>query len=722
MNETYSHILDSAASLHIPDDLNLIPLVRERLNQRRTIMQTLRARPALAILFAILALLLFSGAAYAIGRLTGYIPSVGLIDQSTPLRVLAEPVTVTRDGIALTVEQVVLSADKTVVIVKIEGVPMEAYPNTENDPGCIGTANLQLPDGTVLEGGNIRGGNLSSFRGRMEYGPFPVGLNEAVLRIDCIGGTLTGALPENWEVPIRFTPAPPGLTLVPVIDVPTPTPQPGATVEPAPIMLEKAIQIDDQYILMGKLEAQTPDGGIELTGYQMTDANGKEVFASFPTIEGLPSYDWGFQFKGDTVAYPITLTFTGRTITLIPNATTEFEFDAGENPQPGQEWVLNRDLEIAGHTVRLVSIMTENDGYSFNFETDSDVNSLSVAIPGYDVMGGGGGGAEGRFSTSIAFAQLPIGKLRIVFSDLTVFGETQTWQIQWQPETLPEVEVEPEAPSAAACVTSDNLGQLHVAPADMRGKALLYQHFEGEQNWGIVLTNLDGSQEQVIAHQGNWSSLSSDGSRVVYSSTDGVLHLVDVASGQDTALGSAAGYNAVWSLDRTQIAYIEDLSINIINVDGSNPRKLGGKDHYSLAGWAADGTKLYVTLPGADGFPLQSIDLTTGEIKSLFTLEDSSRKAPFATISPSGEWIAYRASDNSSLYLMQMDGSDEHLVLMRPADAISSIVWSNDSNWLGVSLVNSPTDERTLVLLQPWSCQAYLLPNLHGEFEGLFFP
>jgi Tol biopolymer transport system component len=250
---------------------------------------------------------------------------------------------------------------------------------------------------------------------------------------------------------------------------------------------------------------------------------------------------------------------------------------------------------------------------------------------------------------------------------------------------------------------------------------MLYQNIEGEQNWGIVMTNLDGSQEQLIAHQGNWSSLSPDGSRVVYSSTNGTLHLVDLASGQDTALGSAAGYNAVWSPDGTQIAYIEHLSINIINVDGSNPRKLGGKDHYSLAGWSADGTKLYVTLLGADGFTLQSLDLTMGEFKSLFTLEDSSRKAPFATISPSGEWIAYRASDNSSLYLMQMDGSDEHLVLMRPADAISSIVWSNDSNWLGVSLVNSPTDERTVVLLQPWSCQAYLLPNLHGEFEGLFF-
>jgi hypothetical protein len=112
MIRTYRQVLDSVAGTHIPDDLDLYPRVRARLNQRRTLMQTLRARPALAIALVILALLLLTGAAYAIGRITGYIPGIGLIDQSAPLRVLAEPVMVTRQAITLTVERAVLSADK----------------------------------------------------------------------------------------------------------------------------------------------------------------------------------------------------------------------------------------------------------------------------------------------------------------------------------------------------------------------------------------------------------------------------------------------------------------------------------------------------------------------------------------------------------------------------------------------------------------------------------
>jgi hypothetical protein len=45
----------------------------------------------------------------AMQKLFGYIPGVGMVSQDAPLRVLAEPVTVERDGITLTVSQVVLS-------------------------------------------------------------------------------------------------------------------------------------------------------------------------------------------------------------------------------------------------------------------------------------------------------------------------------------------------------------------------------------------------------------------------------------------------------------------------------------------------------------------------------------------------------------------------------------------------------------------------------------
>ena len=56
MDRSYYDILDAAADLHIPGNLNLFPRVSARLAERKTLMQTLRARPALAIILAILAL------------------------------------------------------------------------------------------------------------------------------------------------------------------------------------------------------------------------------------------------------------------------------------------------------------------------------------------------------------------------------------------------------------------------------------------------------------------------------------------------------------------------------------------------------------------------------------------------------------------------------------------------------------------------------------------
>src|SRR5690349_2544830 len=111
MNKNYHNILDSVAGLYIPDGLDLIDRVRAKAGPRRTWMQTMRARPALAILLAILALLVLTGVAYAIGRSLGYIPGVGFV-QPASLRVLAEPVHETRDGVTVTIEQVVVDAER----------------------------------------------------------------------------------------------------------------------------------------------------------------------------------------------------------------------------------------------------------------------------------------------------------------------------------------------------------------------------------------------------------------------------------------------------------------------------------------------------------------------------------------------------------------------------------------------------------------------------------
>ena len=83
--------------------------------------------------------------------------------------------------------------------------------------------------------------------------------------------------------------------------------------------------------------------------------------------------------------------------------------------------------------------------------------------------------------------------------------------------------------------------------------------------------------------------------------------------------------------------------------------------------------------------------------------------------SPDGAWLAYR-DEALNAYLVRMDGTDRHLVA---SGNIGTIVWSGD--WLGIGLSNFYTGE-TFVLLQPQTCQAFNLPELHGELEGLRLP
>lgn len=471
MNKNYLEILDSAASLRIPGNLDLFPRVAERINQRKAFIQNLRARPALAIMLAILALLLLTGVAYAIGRLAGYIPGVGIVDQGEPLRVLAEPVTVTRDGITLTVEQVVLSADKTVVVYKVEGIPADAYAsdenaasissysvsssvnlegtpdvsytNTANNNICFGDDRLLLPDGTLIPLQTGEGnGWTSGFEMNHVFGPIPMGINETTFLLSCIPATIPGRLPENWEIPLRFVPAPLDMNILPVVKITTP-----AVGESQPAMtLEQVIETDDGYILIGKFRsiglpvhaiASNERGSIKITNAtgQMVDATHA---SNIEPSDVFGEFVWGYEIKGKKHVWPLTLTIDAVHVVFYQQIT-EFEFDTGLNSQEGQKWILNKDIQFEGYAIRVVSIERTSNGYLFVFKTDPDVIGITADIkdfPSSSGYGGGDGFGKGELYSGMEYKEEPpSGKLTIELSwlDAIIHGP---WQVQWSPENV----------------------------------------------------------------------------------------------------------------------------------------------------------------------------------------------------------------------------------------------------------------------------------------------
>jgi Tol biopolymer transport system component len=183
--------------------------------ENKSFITTLRARPVVAILLALLILLSLTGVVYAIGRSLGYIPGVGVVDLSVEPRKLAEPVSQTRDGITITVESAILSADLTVIEVKVVGIPTSAYPPESTPPGqrqeCSSMVSMRLPDGAILEMvirsnyaaiGSAFGASENETTWTLE--PVPANIDTATLVMPCILGLKPGAAPENWEVPLRF--------------------------------------------------------------------------------------------------------------------------------------------------------------------------------------------------------------------------------------------------------------------------------------------------------------------------------------------------------------------------------------------------------------------------------------------------------------------------------------------------------------------------------------
>lgn len=460
--------LESIAHRAVPEDVNLMPNIAARL-ERKSFMVTLRARPALMILLVLLALALLSGVAYAIGKATGYIPGVGLVDQSISLRRLAQPVTLTRDGISLTVEQVVLSADKTVVIYKVEGIPDDAYGSETGESGdvssysssmvvpldgtpdgssttmyedgtCFSEEHLLLPDGSVLPMQTGEGsGWASGFENRHVFGPLPMGVNEATFVMSCIPQTKSGMLPENWEISLQFVPASPDVKVLPVFDISVPA----ADESQRLMILERVIETDEGYILVGKFRSiGLPEHAVasgERQFLKISDANGQVVNAAHANgidVDGtFGEFGLAYEIKGKQHAWPLSLVLD-EVVVLFYQQSTEFEFDTGPNSQVGQTWILKPEVELMGYTIHEVAIERRKQGYGFTIKSDPDVLMVIPEIKGFPyTRAGGGGDGYGRGETYYQGefkGEVPSGKLTVQLGWLRAIIHGP-WQVQWSP-------------------------------------------------------------------------------------------------------------------------------------------------------------------------------------------------------------------------------------------------------------------------------------------------
>lgn len=713
--------LEAIARRGVPENTNLMPRIAAQL-ERRSPMTTLRTRPLVAILVALLILLALSGVAYAIGRSLGYIPGVGLIEQGGGIRVLKEPVSVTRDGVTVTVKNAILTSNKTDIGYFVSGVPRSAYPEGEVVTGCIAAPYLILPDGTKMD-----------VTGNMP--PIPADVNRATFILPCIFNTLPGAVPENWELPLQFVPAPPELTVIPVTEIlpsPSPLPEANATVPPVnPLAITKVLDLGDHFVIMGEFRydalgknALTDGSAWSVKAITIVDANGREIPNSptndieWPTPTEPNAETWLLRIPKNFIP-PLTITYdVEHTSPVGAKEQAEFEFDAGQNPQAGDEWVVNKDFKLGGYNIRLVSIFY-SDGYSFQFKADpgASANWLSVDIVGYTPTCGGGGGSGNdvpvEFTLHVCFwdpATAPKGKLKAVLNFQAVTREDRTFQIQWSPiETF----VTP-TPQADLCLTFDKWNQLagreDALPVGVGGKVVTTVN-EG----AIYVSNLDGTNLQKI-DTGARPSLSTDGTRLAYSASDGI-RVRDLSSGQTTAIG-LDGNRIIWSPDNTRIMFTTTFALYVANADGSGLRQVntGAAQVISPTGWVDNQTIVYAAMSG-EGFMFTTYNLQSGETKSLFTIQN---KAGYGAISPDGGWIVFAdrivGEVNWGIFISRLDGSERRMIAEPQVPTAFMSVWGPDGQWLILNTQDAKGNRA--VLVNPFNCQVFSLNHVNGAVEG----
>lgn len=443
-----------------------------------------QARWAFAVgaLIALVSIGLFiasSQAAAAVRHWLDFIPGLGLVDRSASWQALTEPVTQTRGGVALTVEAGSSDIDRTILLIKVEGmVPPLGAPSVGQPPACAGSPELVVDDQPLPGVGQRQETWNSGYTYRLVFPPMTGGKTEAELRIPCLLQVVPGAWPADWVVPLAFQPGEdqpgklayePGLAMEGGTERQPPNAM-ANTAPPGPTPLATPSSLILDYGISSSLKGvvRQPDGltlfgstswtatsildfgiGVLPMGASLTDANGRDIPLEPTAPDDLPAPGdqrtaWAYRTSETDVAEPLTLTLHGFLIDLASGA--EVNLDLGPDPQPGQTWSLDRHINLGQIKVRIVSAQLASDDKGgtdlmLTLQSNMEIVGASIFDRDHPEMGGGGGGggvpeAAPEVIASVSYPEglqanevhLSIGRITILIDDTSSITWTDPTQ------------------------------------------------------------------------------------------------------------------------------------------------------------------------------------------------------------------------------------------------------------------------------------------------------
>ena len=695
----------------------------------------------------------------AIQRMFGYVPEVGYVNTEGQVLALSEPVSVERDGISVTVEQVVADAERTIVIYKTQGLSVHDA-NSQGEGALTGSLEiLRLPDGSEISGtsGEMTGWG-AGYRSRLIFKPLPTDADTFTLVIPRLQTMPAGVAPENWEIEVKLEPAPADFDALPVMELTLPaeatqtsTDETAAPLEEPEVLftLERVVELEDGFLLEGLAQwnGAQPVSLFSTDIIQIVDAEGNHIPTEYASPDEVYAVHTNTQTSWAVRTY--TKNRPGPWTLVLPKVwyerTIEGEFtvELGDSSAVGQVWTLNQPVN-AGEMQLILDDVTLQEGswanyrLNFNFSGAENLMGLTIRDPEKEPIestggGGGGGGSEepGKISAYIYYNNPPTGTRTIQLVSMMVV-QSGDWEINWQPPaSSEEVEPQPEGTEQDTCTPTDWQALLQESitlPEEVGGNLLLQTH-SGERLPDVVLTNLQDTAQTQTYGIGAWISLSPDGSKIAVPQDDGIA-VYNAASGEGTTIPNTAGAGyPVWSADGEQIAFSswEDAAIYTIRLDGTQRTQVyQGDDVIYLSDWSSDGERLIYLGFGDGGMAINAINLADGTVEVLIqTAENKPISRP--RLSPDGKWLLYSdsLSDNPGrgVFLARVDGSETKLLVtaVNPDQVtFQPGAWSPDGQWVAVNVYDYTvyTDNPVPALISTATCEVIPLVNFSGQVVG----
>jgi hypothetical protein len=281
----------------------------------------------------------------------------------------------------------------------------------------------------------------------------PADQNQATLILPCIRGQRLGEKPLNWEIPLSFVPAPTGMPIYPVLDLPTRTPlstDKSAVESGFSLSLEQMAETPDGYYIKARLAWQEDPNfsTVQLfpDAVRVVDSAGQDVMILDMLPEASEKQSLPISLKIGQPAHPgpvqVIVDYVAQDLNVL--ADTVINLDLGENPMPGQTWDVNQDVAVQGYFVRVLSAEYIQESpqapalLMLNLQAKPDV--LMAQFMDSETTASGHGGSSpnsgySQFRSAISYPQFPKGKIKLTLSSLAI-RRNGPWSATWTPPAV----------------------------------------------------------------------------------------------------------------------------------------------------------------------------------------------------------------------------------------------------------------------------------------------